>query len=512
MKKSFLFFLLLQVLCSGSSFAISKKMQDAIKALASLEHDKNATVEEQERVVGLFQEIIRKDKKPNPDAYFYIAEAYSAAVPKHLQDFEASGKYYKIALGQMPGDHKLWAKTQYNTGVYYYYKKVPTQDLSKAYEYMSKGAEKENALASMVGFFHEYGIGCEVNPSKALNFYKQTISGGGDAYAHYFQLDFFVKSITEERLDTVAYELFKNSQIDLSMSNNPYDDSFLPNLTQAAEMGYLPAMFDLGSLYYYDRVGNSHEDNMRLAEQWLKKAADAEYIPAIFQLATFYEKSSLEANGSITEEAYKKALPFYEKAAVAGFAPAQCAMAILEYNGLGGLAVDKTAARVWLQISADQGYARSKQLLTKLNDFEKKQRQEIRRERAQKFADAAKAISDIINGLVTKQQQMSPSQKQRMLNSGYRQHSDTPSFATDVTHNDKNIPSSAELHYRNVSLRVYDDYVDLLSKMYYGFFKYNDRDRRNYQETMKSIRTKWEAKGMWIGAPSKWETWDGTCK
>ena len=91
------------------------------------------------------------------------------------------------------------------------------------------------------------------------------------------------------------------------MSNNPYDDSFLPNLTQAAEMGYLPAMFDLGSLYYYDRVGNSHEDNMRLAEQWLKKAADAEYIPAIFQLATFYEKSSLEANGSITEEAYKKA-------------------------------------------------------------------------------------------------------------------------------------------------------------------------------------------------------------
>jgi TPR repeat protein len=512
MKKSLLFFLLLQVLCSSPSLAISKKMQEAINALASLERGKNATTEEQERVVGLFREIMRKDKKPNPDAFFFIAEAYSMSVPKHLQNLETAGNYYKIALGQMPSDHKYWAKAMYNTGLCYYYKKVPTQDLNKAYEYMSIGANKENALAAMVGLFHEYGIGCEVDPSKALEFYNKTISGGGDAYAHYYQLDYFVRCITENRLDTVAYELFKNSQVGFTMRTNPYDESYLPQLIQAAEMGYLPAMFDLGALYYYDGVGTNHEENMRLAEQWLKRAADAEYIPAIYQLATLYEKLSAEANGAVTKEGYEKALPFYEKAAVAGFAPAQCAMAIYDYNGYAGLTIDKSAAKEWLQISADQGYARAKQILAKLNDLEKKERQEIRRERAQKIAEAAQAISDIINGLTKKQQKMSPSQKQRMQSSGYKQQPNTSSSDIDVTHKEKAYPRDKELLHRKYDMRVYDDYADLLMNMYYGFSIYNDRNRRDYQENMRSLRMKWEAKGMWIGSPSKWETWDGTRK
>ena len=110
---------------------------------------------------------------------------------------------------------------------------------------------------------------------------------------------------------------------------------------------------------------------------------------------------------------------------------------------------------------------------------------------------------------------MSPSQKQRMQSSGYKQQPNTSSSSSsdiDVTHKEKTYPSSQELLHRKYDMRVYDDYVDLLMNMYYGFFTYNDRNRRDYQEEMRSIRMKWEAKGMWIGSPSKWETWDGTRK
>ena len=63
---------------------------------------------------------------------------------------------------------------------------------------------------------------------------------------------------------------------------------------------------------------------------------------------------------------------------------------------------------------------------------------------------------------------------------------------------------------------VYDDYEGMLSDMYYGLKTYSDKDRKNYQDKMRDIRQKWEAKGYKIcfsnGGRSKWETWDGKCK
>ena len=81
MKKSFFIILVLLMLCNTSLFAYSGKMQKAINALASLEHGNNATPEEQKRIVDMFQEIINSSKKVQPEAYFFMGEAYSSFVP-----------------------------------------------------------------------------------------------------------------------------------------------------------------------------------------------------------------------------------------------------------------------------------------------------------------------------------------------------------------------------------------------------------------------------------------------
>lgn len=494
------------VLCCTSSFAYSSKMRNAIIALNNLERGQNATSEEQKRIIGLFQDIIHSSKKPQPEAYFFMGQAYSMTVPMHLQDYEKAGQYYKIAMGQMLSDNDLWAKTLYNTGVYYYLRNFPTHDLAKAYELMSRAAKEDNALSDCLGMFYEYGIGCEVDPTRAMLYYQQSIAGGVDAYAKYYQLDYFLTCIAEDRLDSIAYDLFKTSQIDIMMRKSPYDDAYLSALTKSAEMGYLPAMFDLGTYYYYGTIsGKSNEENMRQAEFWLKKAADAEYIPAIYQLGTLYEKLNIGANGVVTSEGFAKALPCYEKTAIAGYAPAQCALAVYEYNGLGGLNVDHAAAKNWLQISASQGYARANQLLKKLNDTEKKQKKAIQRERAQKISDAIRAIGNTITDIIAKQQKMSVSQNRRIQNTRMKTEEKISNSEAD-----EGMGIDPDLLNRySIDFKLYHkEWNDLVLDMYLGDVPYDNSRRIHMQEEMRKIREKYVGTRLeW--KPNHMETWDG---
>ena len=48
--------------------------------------------------------------------------------------------------------------------------------------------------------------------------------------------------------------------------------------------------------------------------------------------------------------------------------------------------------------------------------------------------------------------------------------------------------------------------------MCYGLLTYDSQQRKDYQEAMRQIREKWEAKGLWIYKQSKWEKWGGACK
>lgn len=505
MKRSFVFIFASLMLCSTSTFAYSGKLQNAINALANLERGNNATPEEQKRIVAIFREICRNSKKEFGEANFFMGEAYSMCVPRHLQNYEEAGQYYKAASGQMDYKNQLLAKALYNAGLYYYLKNVPTQNIAKAYEFFTRAAEKERALSDMAGFFHEYGIGCEVNPIRAMLYYHQALANGTDAYAKYYQLEYFMDCVAEDRLDTVAYEQFRNAQISMAMRNSPYDEAYLPALTKAAEMGYLPAMYDLGTYYFTGAIsGKTKEENMQQAELWLKKAADAEYIPAVYQLGALYEKMNVDAKGVGTREGFAKALPYFEKTAIAGYAPAQCALAVYEYNGLGGLSADPGAARTWLEISSDQGYARAKQLLAQLNEMGKKERKAIQRERAQRIAEAVKNISNSISSLVEKRQKMSPRQNLRMQSTRTKTKQDISS-----SDEDEKVSRNRELENQYAQdSRHYIEYRKLLLQMYIGEVKYDNVRRLEMQKHMRELREKYNG-SLLEWQPCSLETWDG---
>lgn len=69
----------------------------------------------------------------------------------------------------------------------------------------------------------------------------------------------------------------------------------------------------------------------------------------------------------------------------------------------------------------------------------------------------------------------------------------------------KNLDYQHSLTYK----RTYDDYEDKLIDMSKGRRQYDDRKRRDYQDSMRRIRQRCEAQGVWIWNTSKWENWNG---
>lgn len=68
--------------------------------------------------------------------------------------------------------------------------------------------------------------------------------------------------------------------------------------------------------------------------------------------------------------------------------------------------------------------------------------------------------------------------------------------------------SLAENQSKNTDSRTYANYDSMLSKMRYGNMPYNDKERREWQAKMKSLRQKWEGKGQSF-PHSQNESWGG---
>ena len=398
-----------------------------------------------------------------------------------------------------------------------YFVKGENQNLPLALSYYRQAADLEPSFSAGAGECFEFGVACELDPTIALDYYQRGNEGGDDNYAKYFGVDYFVNQIRDGSLDSISFDLFKRAILYRSMKASPDGREDLAWLTQAADRGYVPAMFELGANYmtgYYDT--GSLSDNLDVAERWLRRAAESQYIPALHQLGVLYEQSYKDELGHVLPEGFEKALPYYQAAAKAGFPPSQCAMAFYDYNGLAGMEVNQEAGEVWLQKSANQGYHRAKVLLEQLQRYNKEQRWIQREEfnyRLEATLDKVKAsLTPFIEGISNKQASMTDSQQKMMQQCGYSHNSNSFSSAASSASDKKQYPSSADLNRRNTEKRIYDDYEDMLMNMYYGHAIYSDRNRLDYQAKMRSIRQNWEGQDMWIGSPSKWETWDGVCK
>lgn len=541
------FFSLFLMLFAGtmSCQAYSKQLIKANKALLALEKNTKASLKDHQNVVDQLTAVINttSDIGDKCEASVELAEAYSVHVPVQFRDYAKAADYYQKALKLICENYNSEADDEsgtvknlkyrafYNTAYYCYYKNSPTQDFGKALAYFAEAAEYNPSANSQVGEIYEFGVGCDIDPDMAMEAYTEAIINGSDYYAKYYSTEYFVNQISNDALDTIAFNNFKEGILQHSMGMERLDyDKMKECLTVAAERGYAPAQFELGTRYKKgDFPEISPSDNIKLAEEWLKKAADAGYVPAMHNLANLYE---VGVKGVATSEGRIKALPYYERAAMEGFPPSQCALAVYYYMGFGEKAKNYDAAEFWLEKSADKGYKLAKQYLDNLRSEKERAKQIIEARNNVTLEDALNKLSNSLNSLAntianvsSKRSKMTSAQVNTMQRASYS----NGRKQTNTVSNDNTVDKSAlikkayERQKRNMDYvhvqterKVYEDYEDMLKKMYWGNSTYRDRDRKNYQDKMREIRQKWEAKGFKIcfsnGGKSEWETWDGKCK
>lgn len=309
----FSLFLLLMV-GSMTCQAGGKQLKKAVNALASVERNPKAQLKDHQKAVEMLNAVISSEPQDQAEAYLFLGEAYAEFVPVQFRDYAKAGEYYKKALELLSDDDKkLKGRALYNVGDYCYYRQTQTQNLDLALEYFVMASDLFPNLSRAVGEMFEFGVGCDIDPTLALQYYTKAIDNGNKCYAKYYSTMYYVDQITGS-LDTEGFNNFRKGILEQRMAKEQPDyNKAKEYLTIAAERDYLPAQFELGTSYMNKIFqGDSPADTRALAEKWLKKAADAGYVPAMHNLGTVLYYSNTEL-----------AMEYYEAAAAEGFPPSK---------------------------------------------------------------------------------------------------------------------------------------------------------------------------------------------
>ena len=204
------------------------------------------------------------------------------------------------------------------------------QDARLALEWYRRAAGQGLAGAQFaLGQAHERGMGIAEDLVVATQWYREAAAHGHPG-----------AQLSLDRLDAVGSGRLKQSAKRRvgSRERRTTDTRWIRYAAhgRAEDFYHLGVMFDLGV---------SVEKSARQARVWFKKAAEAGHADAQFAMARSFESSDLEIS-----------VAWYQKAAAQGHADAQAALADLHLRGLGG-APDQMSAVNWYAKAAAQGHA-----------------------------------------------------------------------------------------------------------------------------------------------------------
>jgi TPR repeat protein len=204
------------------------------------------------------------------------------------------------------------------------------QDARLALEWYRRAAGQGLAGAQFaLGQAHERGMGIAEDLVVATQWYREAAAHGHPG-----------AQLSLDRLDAVGSGRLKQSAKRRvgSRERRTTDTRWIRYAAhgRAEDFYHLGVMFDLGV---------SVEKSARQARVWFKKAAEAGHADAQFAMARSFESSDLELSAA-----------WYQKAAAQGHADAQAALADLHLRGLGG-APDQMSAVNWYAKAAAQGHA-----------------------------------------------------------------------------------------------------------------------------------------------------------
>ncbi|WWC91361.1 uncharacterized protein L201_006304 [Kwoniella dendrophila CBS 6074] len=383
---------------NASSMSLSRNVTEQVGASSTRRRGTQAAVDlNRPPYTKQYVDDYRKRMKddPDPEAQFafakYLIEAAKKLGDEISQTDAKLGRKYrdallqeslrnikKLAEGKEPyPDAQFFLANLYGTG------QLGLQvDHEKAY-YLYLMASKLNHPAATYrsAVCNEIGAGTRKDPGRAVLFYRKAAALGNTAAMYKLGMILLGGLLAQPRNPREAIVWLKRaaSQADeddphalheLALlhegPNNggvvPHDPNMARELfTQAAQLGYAPAQFKLGSCHEFGHLGCPIDPRRSIA--WYTRAAEKGDSEAELALSGWY----LTGSEGVLKQSDTEAYLWGRKAANKGLAKAEYAVGYYTEIGI-GVKQDMELAKRWYMRAAAQQHKRAMQRLTELSN------------------------------------------------------------------------------------------------------------------------------------------------
>ncbi len=309
------------------------------------------------------------------------------------EDLEQAFKYFKLSA---EAGNKLG---QRNLGNFYLDGEVVEEDFEEAVKWFRLSSDQGYSVAQRsLGDCYYNGEGVDQDFEEAVKYYKLA-ADQGDAHAQYNLANCYVNGEGVEKNLDEAYRLYKQAaeqgfnlanqalvdlvgkEINTEKNLEEYDEDPIGRLQRMiGGLNFLSAQAmqiqeendeedpnrqnSLGEMYYY---GHGVEQNYETAFKWYKRSAENGNADSQNKLGYMYSK------GEGTEQNFTEAVKWWKQAAAQYESEAAFNLGIMYYAGGDGIEKDEKESEYWLDIAANNGYAKDDiaDYFYNVNDFDK---------------------------------------------------------------------------------------------------------------------------------------------
>ena len=203
-----------------------------------------------------------------------------------------------------------------------------------------KALQEFEELSKISGFYAvgyanmiEFGWGTKPDPKKARELFETCIQAGNTgAYANSWEVQWFLENGAPGNAWADFSQYMRCCHDGRGVRAGVYA------LKQAASAGYVPAQFELSTVYLDGLAGENRQQRIRDGVAWLRKAAAADYPPALYNLGLHTQRLCLDPQTGTPAKPVIPGTSFYKnevrfacyhagmdliyKAALAGYPPA----------------------------------------------------------------------------------------------------------------------------------------------------------------------------------------------
>ncbi|OCF31347.1 enzyme activator [Kwoniella heveanensis BCC8398] len=385
-------------LSNASSLSLSRNVTEQVGASSTRRRGTQAAVDlNKPPYTKQYVDDYRKRMKddPDPEAQFafskYLIEAAKKLGDEISQTDPKLGRKYrdvllqeslrnikKLAESKEPyPDAQFFLANLYGTG------QLGLQvDHEKAY-YLYLMASKLNHPAATYrsAVCNEIGAGTRKDPNRAVLFYRKAAALGDTAAMYKLGMILLGGLLMQPRNPREAIVWLRRAASQADEDNphalhelallheRPSNGAIVPHdinmarelFTQAAQLGYAPAQFKLGSCHEFGHLGCPIDPRRSIA--WYTRAAEKGDSEAELALSGWY----LTGSEGVLKQSDTEAYLWGRKAANKGLAKAEYAVGYYTEIGI-GVKQDLDQAKRWYMRAAAQQHKRAMQRLTELNN------------------------------------------------------------------------------------------------------------------------------------------------